>query len=61
MLSAYMPIEFEGETWAVMAEIDQAEVLEPVAKLRGYLLRAGIGMVIVTMGVVFAAALVPTS
>lgn len=34
VLSAYAPITFEGVTWAVMAEIDEEEVLETVVSIR---------------------------
>lgn len=32
--SAFAPLEFEGVTWAVIAEIQQSELLEPVLRLR---------------------------
>lgn len=34
VLSAYQPIEFIGVKWAVMAEIDEAEILQPVVAMR---------------------------
>ena len=33
VLASYMPLEFNGLKWALIAEIDQAEVLEPVKSL----------------------------
>jgi len=36
--SAFEPIEFNGAKWAVLAEIDEVEVLEPVATMRNLIL-----------------------
>ncbi len=47
VLSVYSPLEFEGVTWAVMAEIDEDEVLEPVRRLRNVLLAGGAGVTLV--------------
>uniref|UniRef100_A0A486XWP9 Methyl-accepting chemotaxis protein I (Serine chemoreceptor protein) n=1 Tax=Rheinheimera sp. BAL341 TaxID=1708203 RepID=A0A486XWP9_9GAMM len=33
VLSAYAPLEFLGQKWAVLAEIDEAEINEPINKL----------------------------
>jgi len=44
VLSAHAPLDFMGTRWAVMAEIDGAEVLAPVDRLA--LTLAGIGVVI---------------
>ncbi len=35
VVSAYGPLEFEGVSWAVMAEIDEAEMREPLTRIRG--------------------------
>jgi len=50
--SAYGPLEFEGVTWAVMAEMDESEVLAPVIGLRRFMLTAGlaIGAVVGLLG-----------
>ncbi|MDM8551017.1 methyl-accepting chemotaxis protein [Desulfobacterales bacterium HSG2] len=37
VLSAYTPLKVEGITWALLAEIDEAEVREPVRKLNRYI------------------------
>jgi methyl-accepting chemotaxis protein len=42
VLSAYAPIDHAGKRWAVMAEIDRAEVLEPVRNTRGLLALGGL-------------------
>jgi methyl-accepting chemotaxis protein len=42
VLSAYAPIDHAGKRWAVMAEIDRAEVLEPVRSARGLLALGGL-------------------
>jgi methyl-accepting chemotaxis protein len=38
VFSAFSPMEFEGITWAVLAEIDEAEVLAPAVALRNSML-----------------------
>ncbi len=43
--SAYEPINFHGTRWAVLAEIDEAEVLQPVAQLRNWIM-----ILVVTVG-----------
>ena len=42
VFSAYGPLDFEGVRWAVMAEIDEAEVQQPVARIRNWVLLASI-------------------
>jgi methyl-accepting chemotaxis protein len=44
VLSAYAPLRFKATTWAIMAEIDEAEVLAPVRQLRLFMLIVGIGV-----------------
>jgi methyl-accepting chemotaxis protein len=46
VLSAFAPLEFEGVRWAVLAEIDEAEVLLPVSSLRRFLVAATIGVML---------------
>jgi methyl-accepting chemotaxis protein len=41
VFSAFAPLDFEGVRWALLAEIDQAEVLAPLQRLGGVLLGAG--------------------
>lgn len=48
VLSAYRPLNFMGARWAIMAEIDEAEVLQPVY-------RTGVYMFIITGLVAFIA------
>jgi class 3 adenylate cyclase len=50
VLSAYGPIDFGGVRWAILSEIDYAEVLNPVWEMRNFLLNIGVlvgGLVIV--------------
>jgi len=54
VLSAYGPLKFEGVTWAVMAEIDEAEIKERFFDLRkviitGILAAASVGIVVVVL------------
>lgn len=41
VLSAYAPLTWQGASWAVLAEIDQAEVETPIVALRWRLIAAG--------------------
>lgn len=43
VVSAYAPIDHAGRRWAVMAEIDRAEVLAPVRSARELLVLGGLG------------------
>jgi methyl-accepting chemotaxis protein len=52
VLSAYGPLEFLGVTWAVIAEVDQVEVLEPIRRLRNFLVAATIVAMIVVSTIV---------
>ncbi len=47
VLSAYGALEFLGTTWAIMAEIDEAEVLAPVNHLLIYLVAVATAIVVV--------------
>lgn len=42
VLSAYMPLDYFGVRWAVMAEIDEAEIFAPVATMRNIMLVAAV-------------------
>ena len=55
--SAYKPIEFMGVTWAMLAEIDENEILKPVHQLRQYLVISGliIATIIASLGYLLAA------
>lgn len=56
VFSAFMPIEFNGVTWAIMAEIDLAEVDQPVIAMRNLIMMlvAGIVVVMAVIGFFFA-------
>jgi methyl-accepting chemotaxis protein len=43
VLSAHLPLEFSGIRWAIMSEVDEAEVLTPVVELGRFLVLAGGG------------------
>ena len=47
VLSAYMPIEVFGHTWALIAEIDQAEVNAPVRSMVMIILVIGVAMAVI--------------
>ena len=50
VFSAYGPLDFEGVRWAVMAEIDEAEVRQPLARVRNRtLLASAIGVPLATL------------
>lgn len=50
VFAAYAPLSFLGLSWAVIAEMHQDEVLEPVAKMKNFLLfGAGITLIVVTI------------
>jgi len=38
VLSAYQPVEFLGAKWAILAEIDEAEILAPAEELRSFMI-----------------------
>ena len=52
VFSAYKPIDFFGTRWAILAEIDEMEVLAPVVTLNRFLTISGIviGLVITILG-----------
>ena len=56
VVSAYGPIDFLGVTWAVIAEIDMAEVDIPVIEMRNSILMeaAIIALIVAAIGVFFA-------
>jgi len=56
VLSAYAPLTFQGATWAVLAEIDLAEVDAPAVAMGGTmaLVVLGVSAVIAGIGVLFA-------
>ena len=59
VLSAYAPQDFLGVRWAIMAEVDEAEVLAPVYQMRKFMLigAAVITVVIAAIGYFLATAL----
>jgi methyl-accepting chemotaxis protein len=56
VLSSYTPLTFNGVTWALVAEVDEAEVQEPTIELRNWIVLLGLGIVVVTgiAGILFA-------
>ena len=54
--SAYTPVQFGSVTWAMIAEIDEAEVMEPVQRLGNEILIVAIivGVIIVVVSIIFA-------
>jgi methyl-accepting chemotaxis protein len=54
--SAYTPVQFGDVTWALMAEIDEAEVMEPVQALGNQILIIAVivGIIIVVVSIIFA-------
>ncbi|MGM0531013.1 MAG: methyl-accepting chemotaxis protein [Bacteroidota bacterium] len=56
VLSAYTPVQFGDVTWAMMAEIDEAEVMQPVQTLGNEIIIVAIlvGVIIVVVSIVFA-------
>ncbi len=47
VLSAYAPVQLKGVTWALLAEIDEAEVTAPINNLIRSILIAGIVMAVI--------------
>lgn len=56
VMSVYQAFDFQGVRWAVIAEIDSAEINAPVRKMRNWILIVGLGFVgvIGTIGFLFA-------
>lgn len=56
VLSAHTPVTFNGVTWALMAEMDEAEVLRPVIAMRDliFMIVTGIVAVMAVVGLFFA-------
>ncbi len=56
VLSAYAPVQFGDVTWALLAEINQGEVMKPVNKLRNEIALVAliVGIVIVVVSIYFA-------
>ncbi len=56
VFSAYFPLDFHGVRWAIMAEIDEEEVLKPVSELQMFLAVSGLLLLalVAALGVVFA-------
>jgi len=54
--SAYKPLDIMGVRWAVLAEVDEAEVVKPVSQLSRYLVVIGIalGVLIAVLGYILA-------
>ena len=56
VVSAYAPFEYLGTKWAILAEIDESEMLRPVVSMRNQALMVlgGLMTLIVVLGVLFA-------
>lgn len=54
--SAYKPLDVMGVRWAILAEIDEAEVVEPVSQLSRYLgvIGVALGLLIAALGYLLA-------
>jgi methyl-accepting chemotaxis protein len=50
VLAAYGPVEFVGRKWAVIAEIDEDEILEPVAETRAFMILATLAIMAAAIG-----------
>ena len=51
VLTAFRPLDFLGVRWGVMAEIDQAEVLAPLASMRNFMIVACLIVIAIASGV----------
>jgi len=51
VVSAYTPFEFLGTKWVVLAEIDEAEMLQPVITMRNHILEVMLVLVVLIVGV----------
>jgi len=56
VISAFGPIDFHGARWAVLSEVERTEVLAPMARLKWFLVLAGLGVLVVVgvLGLVFS-------
>jgi len=56
VLSAYTPLKVLDTNWAILAEIDEAEVLAPIQNMQDFMIIAGIiiGIIIAILGIIFA-------
>ncbi|MFP4449224.1 MAG: methyl-accepting chemotaxis protein [Bacteroidales bacterium] len=56
VLSSYAPVEFGDNTWALLAEIDEAEIMQPVNRLGNeiFIIAIVVGIIIITTSVIFA-------
>jgi len=56
VLSAYIPLRVVDTNWAILAEIDEAEVLAPIKNMQDFMIIAGIiiGIIIAVLGTIFA-------
>ena len=46
VVSAYGPIDFKGTRWAILAEIDKAEVMQPINQMKMFALFATLGVIV---------------
>ncbi|MBV1889362.1 MAG: HAMP domain-containing protein [Proteobacteria bacterium] len=49
VLSAYGPVDFHGVRWAILAEIDEAEVMQPINQMKLFALLATLGVIAVVV------------
>lgn len=47
VFSAYGPFDFQGTRWAILAEIDEAEIMEPVEQMKFFVILSTLAVVLV--------------
>jgi methyl-accepting chemotaxis protein len=52
VLTAYGPLEFMGHTWAIAAEVGEADVLAPIRRLRNFLVVSTVVAIIIISAIV---------
>lgn len=61
VVSAASPIEFMGAKWAILAEVDLAEVMKPITSMKhDIMIGAGIALLLIAMMAVFMARTIST-
>ncbi|MDA0662381.1 MAG: methyl-accepting chemotaxis protein [Proteobacteria bacterium] len=55
VFSAYGPIDFHGTRWAILAEIDEAEVMAPISQMKLFALLATLGVTAAVIAIAFFA------
>jgi methyl-accepting chemotaxis protein len=52
VLTAYGPLEFMGHTWAIAAEVGEADVLAPIRRLRNFLVVSTVVAIVIISAIV---------